>query len=73
MDGAQLVRMINDISNFFNSEKDQEIAAAGVVGHITKFWNPRMRKQLVEHVEKSGAGDLSDLGQLAVHKLGQIN
>ncbi len=73
MDGAQLVRMINDISNFFSSEEDQELAAAGVVGHITKFWNPRMRKQLMEHVHKSGGGDLSDLGQLAVQKLGHTN
>ncbi|MDC1311742.1 formate dehydrogenase subunit delta [Burkholderiales bacterium] len=73
MDGVQLVRMINDISNFFSSEEDQEIAVAGVVGHITKFWNPRMRRQLVEYVNESGVGGLSDLGQLAVNKLEQAH
>jgi formate dehydrogenase subunit delta len=71
MDGVQLVRMVNDISNFFGSEEDQEVAASGVVGHITKFWNPRMRKQLVEHVYEAGDGDLSELAQLAVRKLSQ--
>lgn len=71
MDGVQLVRMVNDISSFFGSEEDQEVAASGVVGHITKFWNPRMRKQLVEHVYEAGDGDLSELAQLAVRKLSQ--
>ena len=27
MDGVQLVRMVNDISNFFNTEEDKEVAA----------------------------------------------
>lgn len=71
MDGVQLVRMVNDISNFFGSEEDHEVAASGVVGHITKFWNPRMRKQLVEHVYEAGDGDLSELAQVAVRKLSQ--
>ena len=71
MDGVQLVRMVNDISNFFSFEEDQEVAAAGVVGHISKFWNPHMRTQLVAHVEESGVGDLSDVAQLAIRKLGQ--
>ena len=47
MDGVQLVRMVNDISNFFNTEEDKEVAAEGVVGHIKRFWNPRMHKQLI--------------------------
>ncbi|MDG2203236.1 MAG: formate dehydrogenase subunit delta [Burkholderiales bacterium] len=69
MDGVQLVRMVNDISNFFNTEEDKEVAAAGVVGHIKRFWNPRMHKQLIEFSEQSGGEGLSDLSRAAVNKL----
>lgn len=73
MNGIQLVRMVNDISNFFSSEKDVEVAAAGVVGHIGKFWNPRMRKQLIEHSKKSDGEGLSELSLMVVNRLDNLD
>jgi len=56
MDIERLVKMANDIANFFHSEPDHEEAVKGVAGHITRFWDPRMRRELSAHVASGGAG-----------------
>ena len=71
MNGDQLVRMINDISGFFVSEPDQNEAVEGVVGHVIKFWDPRMRSQIVSHVVQTGGAGLTELSRLAVNRLGE--
>ncbi len=71
MNGDQLVRMINDISGFFVSESDQNEAVEGVVGHVTKFWDPRMRSQIVSYVEQTDGAGLTELSRLAVNRLGE--
>ena len=71
MNGDQLVRMINDISGFFVSESDQNEAIEGVVGHVTKFWDPRMRSQIVSHVAQTDGAGLTELSRLAVNRLGE--
>lgn len=52
----RLVSMANDIGNFFNSEPDKTVAAAGVANHLRRFWDPRMRTQIVEHYREGGEG-----------------
>ncbi len=71
MNGDQLVRMINDISGFFVSESDQNEAVEGVVGHVTKFWDPRMRSQIVSHVAQTDGAGLTELSRLAINRLGE--
>ena len=71
MNGDQLVRMINDISGFFVSESDQNEAVEGVVGHVTKFWDPRMRSQIVSYVAQTDGAGLTELSRLAVNRLGE--
>ncbi|TNC10284.1 peptidase [Methylobacterium terricola] len=44
----KLVRMANQIATFFRSYPEDE-AVAGIHKHITSFWTPRMRDQLVTH------------------------
>lgn len=52
-----LVRMANDIGAFFNAETDKDSAAAQIQLHIRRFWDPRMRAQIIEHYKESkGAG-----------------
>jgi formate dehydrogenase subunit delta len=48
---TKLVYMANQIATFFKSQPASE-AAAGVANHINKFWEPRMRRQLFEILEK---------------------
>ena len=68
MNAERLVRMANDICNFFKSEPDHAVAVDGIAGHIKRFWDPRMRKEILEYVEGGGAG-LMDLAREAVLKL----
>ncbi|CAN7504936.1 MAG: formate dehydrogenase subunit delta [Rhizobium sp.] len=52
---SKLVYMANQIATFFKSQPESE-AAAGVATHINKFWEPRMRRQLFEIMEREGHG-----------------
>ena len=50
--GAEhLVKMANDIGNFFRAEPLREDAITGIANHIAKFWTRRMRHKLAAHGE----------------------
>jgi formate dehydrogenase subunit delta len=68
MNTERLVRMANDIGNFFKSEPDHAVAVDGVASHLKRFWDPRMRKEIVAYVDEGGA-ELMDLVREAVLKL----
>ncbi|MCC6470181.1 MAG: formate dehydrogenase subunit delta [Alphaproteobacteria bacterium] len=51
----KLVRMANQISRFFTSSGETQ-AIADTADHIVKFWDPRMRAQLLAHVDAGGTG-----------------
>jgi formate dehydrogenase subunit delta len=54
-----LLRMANDIGDFFGADVDKAEAAGGVATHLKKFWDPRMRAQIIAHYREGGVG-LSD-------------
>jgi formate dehydrogenase subunit delta len=60
-----LVKMINDISDFYVGQGDLKTAAAGVESHVSRYWEKRMRLQMLEHFRKGGAG-LSEVSRAAV-------
>jgi formate dehydrogenase subunit delta len=64
----KLIKMANDISDFFNSESDKELAAEGVKNHIKRSWDPRMRQQIIAYCQQDGKA-LSPLAQKAILKL----
>lgn len=51
----RLVYMANQIGKFFVSE-DKETAVAGIADHLQKFWDPRMRAEILTHVASGGEG-----------------
>jgi formate dehydrogenase subunit delta len=55
MSPDKLVYMANQISKFFAHQGEDE-AVAGVVDHLEKFWDPRMRRAIVDYVETGGEG-----------------
>jgi formate dehydrogenase subunit delta len=55
-----LVTMANQIGDFFVTMKDRTQSLEEISGHLKRFWEPRMRRALLEHVEHGGAG-LSDI------------
>ena len=47
MQQDDLVRMVNQIADFFDAYPEAE-AASGVTEHLRKFWDPAMRRQLLD-------------------------
>jgi formate dehydrogenase subunit delta len=64
-----LVRMANDIGNFFHSEPERKDGVAGIANHIAKFWTPRMRQKLFDHVKEHGEAGLDELPREALKLL----
>lgn len=59
MDIRNLIKMANQISDFFESHPDQEEAAREILLHLKKFWAPQMRAQLLEHALLTGGNGLN--------------
>ena len=53
---APLIKMANQIGNFFEAMPDRPEALQGIAQHIRKFWVPRMRQRFLAHVDSGGAG-----------------
>lgn len=64
----QLVTMANDIAAFFHSATDRHEAVQSIAIHLRRYWDPRMRKQIIEYYKEDGA-DLSGLAREAVGTL----
>ncbi|NML46627.1 formate dehydrogenase subunit delta [Ramlibacter sp. G-1-2-2] len=56
MESESLVRMANRIGDFFESFPDREEALDGIANHIRKFWEPRMRTQLLAAIDAGDSG-----------------
>ncbi|HXQ64374.1 MAG TPA: formate dehydrogenase subunit delta [Steroidobacteraceae bacterium] len=65
MQDDYLIEMANDVSSFFVAARDPAAAATEVMGHIRRFWDPRMRRQIIECWRKGEAG-FSDVARAAV-------
>ena len=68
MNIEHMVEMANDIANFFASEPDHAVAINGVANHLKRYWEPRMRKQIIAHLDGGGHG-FSDLAREGVQAL----
>ncbi len=67
MNIQKLVYMANQIGKFFAAQGD-EAAIAGVADHLRKFWDPRMRAQIITHCETGGEG-LDPHAKVAIARL----
>lgn len=63
-----LVKMANDIAEYFESEPDRAAAVRGIAQHLRRFWEPRMRRRIAAHVEAGGEG-LEELARAGVREL----
>jgi formate dehydrogenase subunit delta len=55
MNAEHLARMANEIGAFFVSGNEDAEAARLIADHLRRFWDPRMRKQIVAYVDAGGA------------------
>lgn len=67
----RLVTMANDIAAFFHGAANQDEAARSIALHLRNYWDPRMRKQIIEHVQ-GGADGLSELARRGVEMLAAL-
>jgi len=67
----RLVYMANQIAAFFAGEAKHK-AAAATADHISKFWDPRMRKQIFEHLAQHKGEGLSPIALVAVQSLAAV-
>ena len=51
----RLVMMANQIGKFFTPQRDGD-PVAGIADHLEKFWDPRMKENIVAHWRAGGAG-----------------
>jgi len=64
----QLIKMANDISNFFDADPDKQIAAEGMKNHLSRNWERRMRQAIIKYCQEDGS-ELSSLAKAAITKL----
>lgn len=57
MEPDKLVKMANQIGAFFEADPDPARVEAGIVDHLRRFWDPRMRRELIGWLDDhDGAG-----------------
>ncbi len=67
MQHDRLVMMANQIAKAFAIQGEAR-ALPQIVDHIEHFWDPRMRRQIRDHLAQGGAG-LEPLARAAVEQL----
>lgn len=68
MDTANLIRMANRIGDFFAAMPERDEALQGIAEHIKKFWEPRMRRQLLMALDAQQAEALQEIVRSAVER-----
>jgi formate dehydrogenase subunit delta len=68
MDIHHLVKMANDIGAFYEAMPDRSEAISSIATHLKNFWEPRMRREIIEYA-KQGADSLKDIVRQAVLSL----
>jgi formate dehydrogenase subunit delta len=67
MDTHNLVTMANQIGAFFETQAAGH-APDAIAEHLRRFWDPRMRKAILAHLEAGGEG-LTPAAAQAVQQL----
>jgi len=60
-----LIKMTNEITAFWEGEAG-DAAAAEVATHLRRYWEPRMRQQMITYYEERQGAGLTDLAKQAV-------
>jgi formate dehydrogenase subunit delta len=68
MDIDNLVRMANRIGDFFEAMPDADEARDGIANHLRRFWEPRMRAEMLAYVDRTGGADLHPMVLEAIRK-----
>ena len=64
MDEQNLITMANQIGDFFTSLPDHEEAIGDIASHIRRFWEPRMRRAILEALDDDSTVDTSRMSDI---------
>ena len=54
MSPEKMIIMANQIATFFNTQPGD--APESIASHLSDFWEPRMRRQLLDYIDSGGDG-----------------
>lgn len=60
-----LIKMANEITSFWEGEAGEK-AAKEVAAHLRRYWEPRMRAQMITYYEERQGAGLSEVAKQAV-------
>jgi formate dehydrogenase subunit delta len=66
MDAHKLVKMANQIASFFESEPDRAVRLEAIAGHLKRFWDPCMRRELLRWQDEHAGEGLKDVARDAI-------
>ena len=55
-----LIRLANRIGLFFEAMPDRSAGVDGIADHIRRFWDPRMRRALLDHLAQHPDGQCGE-------------
>lgn len=61
-----LIKMANEITAFWEGEVGEDKAANEVATHLKRYWEPRMRAQMISYFEQRQGAGLNDIARRAV-------
>ncbi len=61
MDSHQLIKMANQIGQFFESMPNRAEAEKDIATHLKRFWDPRMRRVIVASLDSDDAAAMSPI------------
>jgi formate dehydrogenase subunit delta len=61
MNEEHLIRMANSIGDFFAAMPDADEARTDLAAHIRRNWEPRMRRGIFEHIDRTGGDGLQGI------------
>jgi formate dehydrogenase subunit delta len=61
-----LIKMTNEIGEFFAGAADAQQAPRDVANHLKRYWEPRMRAQMIAYYEQRQGAGLTDLAKSGV-------
>ena len=68
MEIQRLAKMANEIGEFFAQSPDREEAIAAIAAHLRNFWEPRMRREIIQYARDGGV-ELREIVRAAVLRL----
>ena len=66
MDSQNLIKMANQIGQFFESMPNRAQAEKDIASHLKRFWDPRMRRVIVASLDSDEAASMSPIVRDAI-------